>query len=95
MRELKIDFLKTGQNLEYPENLGKRSKLGGEPDWIQNDETPICPNCGSKMEFICQIDSIDYGKKKDEKEYMFGDVGMLYNFFCFSCEEAKTIFQEY
>jgi uncharacterized protein YwqG len=95
MKELEIIFGLSKSKLDYPENLGKKSKMGGKPEWIQNDETPICTDCKKKMEFICQIDSIDYGKEKDEKEYMFGDVGMLYNFFCFECHDAKVIFQEY
>ena len=26
-------------------DLGLRSKLGGHPDWVQNDETPQCKEC--------------------------------------------------
>jgi uncharacterized protein YjbI with pentapeptide repeats len=34
------------------------SKLGGLPGWIQNDETPSCPDCAQPMDFVGQIDSI-------------------------------------
>lgn len=96
MRELKITTSNEIDNLPYPENLGKRSKFGGAPEWIQQDETPICLNCNTKMTFVVQIDSIDYsGDIKPKEEYMFGDVGILYNFFCFECHFAKVIFQEY
>jgi len=96
MKELKMLFSDELEKSEYPENLGKRSKLGGKPDWIQNDETPKCPKCKKPMTFICQIDSIGYtGSAKTTGEYMFGDVGMLYNFFCFDCHKANILFQEY
>ena len=95
MRELTIEFSENKQKHEYPENLGKRSKMGGVPDWIQENEIPVCPYCKNTMEFVCQIDSIDYGKKGNEKEFMFGDVGMLYNFFCFNCCKVDVVFQCY
>jgi len=89
--------------LEYPDNLGLRTKLGGEPDWIQGDETPICPSCQQKMTFVAQIDSIEDSNpynplRKDplaDKDYMFGDVGMIYVFFCFECCETASVFQCY
>ena len=85
-----------GKKLSYPNNLGKRTKLGGTPDWIQDDETPKCNKCGKKMSFVSQIDSIGYNEKNENrKKYMFGDVGMLYLFFCFKCEETKSILQSY
>ena len=95
MKEMKIIFSETAEKLEYPKNLGKRSKLGGEPDWIQNDETPKCPHCKKHMEFVAQIDSIGYtGSASTTGECMFGDVGMIYVFFCKKCGETKSVFQE-
>jgi hypothetical protein len=72
---------------------GKRTKLGGEPEWIQSDHTPVCDSCTEKMVFIAQIDSI--GMDDAFQEYMFGDVGMIYLFYCFDCLETKSIFQCY
>jgi uncharacterized protein YwqG len=96
MKEMKINFEESTQKSTDLEELGKRSKLGGKPNWIQSDETPKCPKCHKHMTFICQIDSIGYtGSAKTTGEYMFGDVGMLYNFFCFDCGEANVVFQEY
>lgn len=91
---------------EDPEEapLGQRSKLGGAPDWIQNDETPRCPHCKQKMMFVSQIDSINHDEEgnphridclSDEQRYMLGDVGMIYVFFCFDCCEPKSVFQCY
>ena len=83
-------------------DLGLRSKLGGEPDWEQTDETPTCPGCKSAMTFVAQLDSISHDSPKnphridclsDEPKYMFGDVGLIYVFFCFDCLETLAIFQ--
>ncbi len=81
---------------EYPKNLGNRTKLGGVPEWIQFDETPTCPTCEKKMVFVTQVDSIDYTARPiSQQSYMFGDVGMIYVFFCFECTETASIFQCY
>jgi uncharacterized protein YwqG len=53
-------------NLEYP--LPK-DKLLGWPYWVQGVEYPDCPECGTSMKLIFQIDS------EDNLPYMFGDVG--------------------
>lgn len=91
MRELKI---LTSESLEEVCKLGKRSKFGGEPNWIQSDETPKCSCCKKEMEFVAQLDSIDYtGRAATTGEYMFGDVGMFYIFFCKDCCDAKLVFQ--
>ncbi|MCB5168800.1 DUF1963 domain-containing protein [Streptomyces bambusae] len=31
-------------------------QLGGEPDWLQFDETPGCAGCGTPMAFVAQLD---------------------------------------
>ena len=81
------------EKLNYPNDIGKRTKLGGIPDWIQDDESPVCKKCGKKLHFIAQIDSVDY--KGSNNEYMFGDIGMIYVFFCFNCETTGSIFQSF
>jgi len=104
LREYRIRFERVPEGERnyppYPENLGLRSKLGGGPDWDQGDETPTCPKCGEPMSFVGQIDSIDNNKdlnprrqKHRELAFMFGDVGMIYVFFCFDCCESKSVFQ--
>lgn len=45
------------------------SRLGGYPDWIQNDETP------SKSELLFQLES------EDELELLWGDMGAIYAFY--------------
>lgn len=96
LKEFKIEFSAQLDDLEYPDNLGKRSKLGGEPQWIQEEEVVYCSSCKDEMKFVCQLDSIDYtGFVNSNVEYMFGDVGMIYTFFCFSCNTVESRFQSY
>ena len=82
---------------------GMQTKFGGEPDWIQDCEVPVCTNCGQLMSFVAQIDSIEHDNKHnplrrhclDHQDYMFGDVGMIYVFFCFPCCTTESVFQCY
>ena len=69
------------------EEIGKRSKLGGEPDWIQDEDVPRC-KCTQKMTFYGQLDSIG-------DEYILADCGMVYVFVCFECLETKSVLQFY
>ncbi len=41
------------------EEIGTRHQLGGNPDFIQKTEWPVCPSCGNKMTFYAQLDSIN------------------------------------
>ena len=104
LREYRIAFEKVtdGKTVVDVNRQGERSKLGGMPDWDQLDETPECPNCTQEMTFVGQIDSIEHDSKTNphriyclskDQEYMFGDVGMIYVFFCFQCCQPKAVFQ--
>ena len=44
-------------------------KLAGWPAWVQGTEYPNCPQCGSQMDLIFQLDS------EKNVPFMFGDVG--------------------
>lgn len=89
--------------LDYPQNLGLRTKLGGKPDWIQGDRTPDCSKCQKLMNFVAQIDSIEHRSKHNPLmseppkriDFMFGDVGMIYVFFCYNCMEVRGVWQCY
>lgn len=59
-------------------------KLGGEPDWIQSPQVPVC--CGEPMLFYGQLDSLG-------GQHCVGDMGMLYVFFCRSCCTPAAILQ--
>lgn len=59
-------------------------KIGGEPDWIQGDETPEC--CGHPAIFYGQLGSLG-GK------YDLVDNGRIYVFLCRKCLKAHAVFQ--
>ena len=101
LKEYKLKIEDFGnEKIKYPDNLGKRSKLGGKPDWIQFENVIKCDCCKKEMTFIGQIDSIDYSDHYSKislsnERYMFGDVGMIYIFFCFECLKSQSVFQCY
>ena len=88
-----------GDDIPHYEYQGQRTKLGGDPDWEQGDgEIPTCPQCKTPMTFVAQIDSVEHDWRSnphrkpcvgDEQAWMFGDVGMIYVFYCFDC--LKTV----
>ncbi len=59
-------------------------KIGGEPDWIQDDETPEC--CGRPTMFYGQLGSLG-GK------YDLIDNGIIYVFICRKCLKTHAVFQ--
>ena len=65
-------------------------QIGGEPSWIQADETPTCDICGNQMQFLAQFEP-----GPDHTTAMnFGDAGCAYVFRC-SCaqQSAKLLWQ--
>lgn len=99
--ELKVTLTrcKPNESFNYPE--GQRTWLGGYPEWQQGTETPRCESCEKRMTFVGQIDSVEHeyannplAKKAGvDQDYMFGDVGTIYVFFCFECLEAASVCQ--
>jgi hypothetical protein len=89
--EVEIDFIKA-VGKEEEEQKKALYKIGGLPNWIQDEEWPVCPECKNKMLFVCQVNT-------DEKLYngkysqAFGDSGMLYVFTC--CKSVSTVMQCY
>jgi hypothetical protein len=100
MDRMTKDFIETfGDGMH---NLGQRTKFGGQPTWEQNPEEVTCPDCGTSMSFVAQIDSFNHDWPNNpnrmdcvsnEPKFMFGDVGMIYVFFCFDCLTVETVFQ--
>ncbi len=66
-------------------DIGKRHRLGGEPEFLQKTERPRC-SCGAHMTFYAQLDSIN-------DEFVLADCGVIYVFVCFSCFQTKSILQ--
>lgn len=68
------------------EIIGKRSKIGGVPDFIQSEDTPKCECCNIPMTFYSQLDSLS-------DEICFADCGMIYIFVCFDCYKVESFIQ--
>ncbi|MCL1870576.1 MAG: hypothetical protein FWF90_09230 [Promicromonosporaceae bacterium] len=51
--------------------------LGGEPGWIQDDETPTCSACGQPMILAAQLE-----ESADRNSFNFGGAGCGYIFAC-------------
>jgi hypothetical protein len=71
---------------KWSSGTGLQHKLGGQPDWIQGDETPSCSFCRIRMTFYGQFDCIG-------DEVSLGDCGMIYVFYCRNCLQAASISQ--
>ncbi|WP_055336426.1 hypothetical protein [Ralstonia solanacearum] len=69
------------------DDIGRRHRLGGRPDFIQSPDVPKC-SCGKEMSFYAQLDSIN-------DEFVLADCGMIYVFVCFDCLETKSLLQSY
>ncbi|MDK1475791.1 hypothetical protein QNO07_20615 [Streptomyces sp. 549] len=64
-------------------------KVGGEPSWLQGDETPDCPGCSAPMEFAAQ-----WEEGHDHKTAVnFGGGGCGYGFVCRACLRAVFLWQ--
>ncbi|MEQ8534158.1 MAG: hypothetical protein RIB86_20055 [Imperialibacter sp.] len=71
----------------WNEVAGTRHFLGGEPEVTNEGNYPACEDCGSKMTFYAQIDSI--GDKYD-----LADCMVIHNFVCFDCFTVKAVLEQ-
>jgi len=68
-------------------------RVGGSPSWVQDCEYLKCPRCLQTMKFAAQIDS---GlPMEDGSEWMWGDSGACYLFFCGDCSVTGVTYQCY
>jgi len=67
--------------------IGRTSKLGGSPVWVQTAQTPSCPRCKHRMTFLMQLAS--------NAEFTFGDAGLLYAFVCPKCKIVASLIQSH
>jgi hypothetical protein len=61
--------------------------LGGETDWVQEDETPVCPACEEKMDFVIKLPG------EPDKFPLVEFQGVAYGFWCGGCRVSATHFQ--
>ena len=69
-----------------PGSVGTRHRIGGHPQFIQREDWPVCAECGERMTFYAQLDSLN-------DEFVIADCGMIYVFVCFECVEVEAIVQ--
>jgi hypothetical protein len=82
--EVPVNFVRSAPRWRYQdwalsnsrENL---NRLGGEPTWIQNPQFPSCPECGERMPFTMQLDSLEI---EGTPGWLWGSGGILYAFWC-------------
>jgi len=67
--------------------IGKRSRIGGAPVWIQKPQVPEC-SCRKPMTFYGQLDSIG-------DSVNLADCGLIYVFVCFDCFETRSLLHSY
>jgi hypothetical protein len=64
-------------------------QLGDQPSWVQHDETPACPGCGTPMSFAFQLEE---GRDRHTAAN-FGGGGCGYGFTCHPCGTAAFLWQ--
>lgn len=78
----------TGSYAQQAEKEDVLGLLGGEPVWLQGDETPTCSKCEQPMRLAVQLEDRGGGGIN------FGDGGRGYGFVCSKCPEmAKFVWQ--
>lgn len=76
-----------GRSGNEPRNV--LGQLGGQPDWLQGDETPPCPACTHPMDLVAQFE-----EGPDHSTAMnFGGGGTAFAFTCAPCAEAAFLWQ--
>lgn len=73
----------------WPDQRDVLGQLGGEPAWIQGDETPNCRTCGEPMLFVAQLEE----GHNYETSANFGGGGSAYAFTCRTHPLAAFLWQ--
>ncbi|KOV64093.1 hypothetical protein ADK64_18035 [Streptomyces sp. MMG1121] len=64
-------------------------QLGGQPGWLQGDETPACSTCTQPMSLVAQLE-----EGPDHATAMnFGGCGTAFAFACGPCTQAAFLWQ--
>lgn len=71
-------------------------KVGGSPDWIQDEDFPICGKCDGTMVLFAQFKSLPASKEHPQlSAYVFDDMGNLYLFTCPDCGTYESKLQSH
>lgn len=95
-RELEVGLMDAGPRFAF-QNWGNSNhsqnlhRIGGEPTWVQSDETLACPSCTMPMRFLLQLDS--NLPQEDGHEFLWGSGGVLYVQFCDACTVSSMFWQ--
>ncbi len=68
---------------KWNEHAGKRHFLGGKPNNMEENEYPNCKDCGEKMTFYSQIDSIG-------ENFDLADCMVIHTYVCFDCFTVES-----
>jgi uncharacterized protein YwqG len=68
------------------EDVGRPHKLGVQPEFIQQKDSPASNVCNEAMSFYAQLDSTN-------DDFIFADCGMIYVFVCFGDNKVTAILQ--
>ncbi len=89
-----VTLLGTATRLRlHPEETASQvpilGRVGGEPDWLQHDETPLCSGCSVAMTFVAELEEgYDFATAAN-----FGGGGRGYVFRCGRCMTAAFLWQ--
>ena len=71
-------------------------KIGGQPDWIQDEDYPICEECDCNMALLMQLRSLPYELTNEHKQlraFIFPGGGNIYLFKCPKCSSLRGTLQ--
>jgi len=76
-----------------PEPSGLETFAGGSPVWIAEDQTPNCPSCQGRMEFVLQhssatLDTISHNEQMRDQFFM--DIEYYATLYFFACEGCSV-----
>ncbi|GAB3279330.1 DUF1963 domain-containing protein [Kineosporia babensis] len=86
------DYDEARRRFGSEEGVGQRvvlGQLGGEPSWLQGEETPDCGDCGKAMTLAAQLEE----GHQYETGANFGG-GCAYAFHCSGCLTAAFLWQQ-
>lgn len=81
---VKKNYQATGYLSKPGRSSGVFEQIGGEPEWMQYDETPVDPE-GNPMTFICRVYTSNYMDDSCSKD--------LYLFYSHNCKLAVLLYQ--